>query len=129
MITDTSDSGCISCGNASRGTTNFMRAGERDWENLEGELRLQSILDLLGGQGQEEHAAGLTAAVYATFVRRNALDPTLRTAEALHISRAAAARRVEGARELGLLGPAKSGVASAEAGSDDPKVTTTERSE
>ena len=32
------------------------------------------------------------------------------------------------ARELGLLGPAKSGVAFAEAGSDDPKVTTTERS-
>jgi len=106
-----------------------LRAGERDWENLEGELRLQAVLGLLGGIGQEEHAVGLAAAVYSLFVRRNAPDPTLRTAEALHISRATAARRVRKARDLGLLGAAKSGVASAETGSDAPRLTATERSE
>lgn len=101
-----------------------MRAGEQEWENLEGELRLQPVLGLLGGQGQEEHAVGLAAAVYAMFVRRNAPDPTLRTAEALHVSRATVARRVKRARELGLLGPAKPGTASAEAGiqADGPEV-------
>lgn len=73
--------------------------------------RLQSALHTLGGRGQEDHAIGLAAAVYGLFVRRGAPDPTVKTAKALNVSRATAARRIKQARDNGLLGAARPGKA------------------
>lgn len=91
----------------------FMRAGESWWEDPRGEPRIQSLLDDVGHSQLQEHEVGVAAAVYKMFVDRDAADPTLKTAQALHVSRATAARRIKEAREKGLLGPSKPGKATA----------------
>lgn len=91
----------------------FMRAGDDWWEHPHREARIQFLLDDLGHSELQEHPVGLAAAVYKMFVDRHALNPTLETAEALHVSRATAARRIKEAREKGLLGPSTPGKATA----------------
>lgn len=91
----------------------FMRAGESWWEGPHSEPRIQSLLDDFGHSELQEHKVGIAAAVYKMFVDRDASDPTLKTAEALYVSRATAARRIKEAREKGLLGPSKPGKATA----------------
>lgn len=91
----------------------FMRAGDQRRGHPHDEPRIQSLLDELGLAKLDEHAVGVAAAVYKMFVDRRAQDPTLKTAEALRVSRATAARRIKQAREEGLLGPAKPGKATA----------------
>ncbi len=91
----------------------FARAGENWWERPHGDPRIQFLLDALGRPDLDEHEVGRAAAVYRVFVHRKASDPTLKTAEALYVSRATAARRIKEAREKGLLGPSKPGKATA----------------